>query len=89
MVFTPLHDRNPLKIIPFQRVTLGIIALCCIVFMGQRLLPIETVDLTRNLGLVPAAFLHNAQISPQGSLIPTKLTVLTAAFLHGGWLHRN
>jgi hypothetical protein len=39
MVFTPLHDRNPLRIIPYQRVTLSIIALCCMLFLVSACFP--------------------------------------------------
>ena len=88
MVFMPLHDRNPLKIIPFQHVTLGIVALCCVLFLAERLLPIaEAGGLIHGLGLVPAAFLDQGQLPPRNALVPPELTLLTAAFVHGGWLH--
>ena len=88
MAFIPLHDQNPLKIIPFQRVTLGIIVLCCTIFVIQRMLPIaEAGSLLHNLGLVPASFLKRTPLPTQAPLIPVELTILTAAFLHGGWVH--
>ena len=88
MVFTPLHDRNPLRIIPFQRVTLSIIAICCAVFLAQHLLPsAEAGSLIHGLGLVPATLLGGTPVHPGGPLVPAELTVLTAAFVHGGWLH--
>jgi membrane associated rhomboid family serine protease len=88
MVFTPLHDQNPLKIIPFQRVTLSIIALCCTAFLAQRLLPIaEAGSLFHGLGLVPAVLLDGTQVPLGSPLVPAELTILTAAFVHGGWLH--
>jgi membrane associated rhomboid family serine protease len=88
MVFTPLHDRNPLRIIPFQRVTLSIIAVCCAVFLAQHLLPsAEAGSLIHGLGLVPATLLGGTPVPPGNPLVPAELTVLTAAFVHGGWLH--
>jgi len=87
-MFTPLHDRNPLRIIPFQRVTLGIVALCCVVFAVQRLLPeAEAGTLIHGLGLVPARLLGGSQAPAGQPLLPAELTILTAAFVHGGWLH--
>lgn len=88
MIFAPLHDRNPLEIIPFQRVTVSIIVLCCALFLIQRALPgARAEELIHSLGLVPAAFLNASPASPAGLAIPAELTILTAAFLHGGWLH--
>jgi len=43
--------------------------------------------LTRNFGLVPAVFLNKTQTPPDSMGVPAELTILTAAFLHGGWIH--
>jgi membrane associated rhomboid family serine protease len=88
MVFTPLYDRNPLRIIPFQGVTLSVIALCCTLFFLQRLFPVaEAGSLIHGLGLVPARLLGGGQASCEHPLVPAELTILTAAFVHGSWLH--
>jgi membrane associated rhomboid family serine protease len=88
MIFTPLHDRNPLRIIPFQRVTLSIIALCCSLFLAQRLLPVpEAQSLIHGLGLVPATVFGGSQIPAEQPRVPAELTLLTAAFVHSSWVH--
>ena len=38
-MFLPLKDTNPLKVIPFQVVTAGLIAACVITFVWQMSLP--------------------------------------------------
>ena len=87
MVFTPLHDRNPLRIIPFQRVTLSIIAVCCAIFLAQHLLPsAEEGSLIQGLGLIPATLLGGTPVPPGSPLVPAELTVLSGAFVLGGWL---
>ena len=83
-----MHDRNPLRIIPFQRVTLSTIAVCCAIFLAQHLLPsAEAGSLIHGLGLVPATLLGGTPVPPGSPLVPAEFTVLTAAFVHGGWLH--
>ena len=37
-MFLPLHDQNPLRVIPFQLVTFSIIVLCVVVFLFQQVL---------------------------------------------------
>jgi membrane associated rhomboid family serine protease len=88
MMFTPLHDRNPLRIIPIQHVTLSIIALCCSLFLAPRLFPVaEAESLIDGLGLVPAMLFGGSQIPAAQPRVPAELTLLTAAFVHGSWLH--
>jgi len=51
----PLHDANPLKIIPFQVVTVSIIALCAAAFLWQiAQSQTETGPLIYGLGMIPA-----------------------------------
>ena len=86
IVFIPLHDQNPLKIIPFQRVTLGIILVCTAVFLLQWSLgPTEASSLIKSFALVPAVLLGPEDATT--ALIPTRLTLVTAAFRHGSWPH--
>ncbi|UCH74844.1 MAG: rhomboid family intramembrane serine protease [Rhodospirillales bacterium] len=87
-MFLPLKDSNPLKVIPYQLVTLTIIVLCGGTFVWQLLLPdpaAETVALS--FGAIPAVLFDHAQLPPELALIPAEATVLTSMFLHAGWLH--
>ena len=87
-MFIPLHDSNPLRVIPFQAVTVGIIAGCVGVFLWQQTLPAERVDdILLAYGAVPAAVLHNAPAPVEHARIPSELTLLSSMFLHGGWMH--
>jgi membrane associated rhomboid family serine protease len=87
-MFLPLHDRNPLRIIPFQRVTVGLIVVCVVVFLWQQSLPgAENRTVMVSFGLVPAVLLGATGLPPDTPLVPAPLTVLTAMFLHGGWMH--
>ncbi len=87
-MFLPLHDRNSLRIIPFQRVTLGFILLCIAVFAWQQWLPTtRSVALMQTLGLVPVVLMGGAPSGVETTWIPAELTLLTSLFLHGGWLH--
>jgi membrane associated rhomboid family serine protease len=73
----PLYDDQPTKRFPF--VTIFLIALNVLVFVGWQL----KVGLDRSVvlgGLVPSSLLH-AQ-APEHSL-----RILSAMFMHGGWLH--
>ena len=87
-MFLPLHDRNPLRIIPFQAVTVGIIAICAVVFVWQLTLTSETLaHIHLAYGAVPAAVLNNAALPVEHARIPAELTLVSSIFLHGGWLH--
>ncbi|MGF1528402.1 MAG: rhomboid family intramembrane serine protease [Candidatus Competibacterales bacterium] len=84
----PLHDRNPLKIIPYQAVTLGLIALNAAIFLWQLTLS-ETALLETLLGfgLVPAALFGAADGSQFDGGPPAWLTLVSYMFFHGGLLH--
>ena len=74
----PLKDDNPLKVIPFQYVTVGIIVVCAAVFLLQ--LGAEGA-IVAGFGLVPGAlFGSEAAVAPAVNLV-------TSIFLHGGWMH--
>ncbi len=84
-MFLPLKDDNPLKIIPYQYATIGIIGLCALTFLWQ--LSLTSADAERAIGglaVVPAALLGGRT---DLSLVPPTATLVTSLFLHGGWLH--
>ncbi len=87
-MFIPLHDRNPLRIIPFQAVTLVIMALCIGVFLLQQILPQERADaMVLSFGMLPAVLFDTRVLTPGLDLLPAELTLLTSMFLHGSWMH--
>lgn len=87
-MFLPLHDQNPLRVIPFQMVTFGLILLCVVVFLYQQFLPEEQkLALSVSFGMMPAVLFDYRELAPELQLIPAELTLLSSIFLHGGWLH--
>ena len=87
-MFLPLHDANPLKIIPFQFVTVTIIALCVGAFLwqvsqGQT----DAGELVYGLGMIPVVLLGDRTLEPALVMVPAELTLITSIFLHSGWLH--
>ncbi len=84
MPFIPLHDKNPRILIARPYVTWGLIALCAAVFVVQ----LSAGDgLIYALGLIPATLMGDAQLSPNLYMVPPAVTLVSYAFLHGGWLH--
>ena len=78
----PLKDDNPLEIIPFQYVTVGIILACVVVFLLQ--LASEGA-ITADFGMVPAALLGGETAS--GAPVASAFSLITSIFMHGGWMH--
>lgn len=83
-LFFPVHDRNTLRIIPFQRVTAAL-ALSCVA--------VTALDFAHALQGAATPGLHLAFI-PAGLVgggdapgLPSSLTLLTHMFVHGGWAH--
>lgn len=83
----PLRDDLPHRRFPL--VTVGLIVLCGLVFLVQQGQdPLAHWRTLLSYGVVPAAVLgKTAGLSDAFRPIPTSLTLLTAPFLHGGWLH--
>ncbi len=82
----PLRDDNPTRLWPF--VTLALIALNAAVFLWQLSLgPRAQEAVVAGLGVVPAALLGGHDLVPGAYLLPPTLTVVSAMFLHGGWMH--
>ena len=82
----PLHDDNPTTIRPL--VTIGIIAVCVLVFLWQASLPAGADQrAVYAFGLVPAVLFGERALPPDVAIVSAELSVLTSMFLHGGWLH--
>lgn len=87
-MFIPLHDQNPLRIIPLQISTLVFIVMCVGVFLWQLSLSDAALGLAHvSYGLTPAVFLGHSEYQLDQSLPPAAMTPMTSLFLHGGWMH--
>jgi len=81
----PYKDLVPSRRFPFMTVLL--IAINVLVFLYQVVLPEPVATrFVYQYAVIPLEFRlgHNAEISPG---IPPFLSIFTAMFLHGGWLH--
>lgn len=84
----PVYDRNPLRIIPFQYMTVGLIAVTILVFSWQVVLsPAQAERAVLVYGLIPTVLFGADHIDPSLAPIPPQLSVLTSVFLHGDWWH--
>ena len=87
-MFLPLHDQNPLRVIPFQLVTFSIIVLCVVVFLYQQILQGEQEQaFLLSYGMLPAVLFDQRALAPELALLPAELTLLSSMFLHVGWMH--
>jgi membrane associated rhomboid family serine protease len=87
-MFLPLHDKNPLRVIPFQLVTFSIIVLCVVVFLYQQILQGEQEQaFLLSYGMLPAVLFDQRALTPELAVLPAELTLLSSMFLHVGWMH--
>ena len=88
MVFLPLKDDNPLRIISFQYGTLMLFAINLYVFIWQdSLVETELVRVAMAAGLVPSLILNGASLPVDFHALPTGITLVSYMFLHGDWWH--
>ncbi len=88
-MLVPLQDNNPLVAIRFQVVTVAIISLNVGIFLMTYVAGGEQVQVAAafGYGLVPGELFAFHQ-DPAGSAGTREgLTLVTYAFLHGGWMH--
>ncbi len=85
-MFFPIGDDNPTVRPPV--LTIGIIAVCVLVFFYQLSLPSDIGDLfVQAYGVTPAALLGVRPLPAYIERIDPLLTVLTSMFLHGSIMH--
>ena len=88
MPFLPIADDNPLKLIPFQAVTVGIIALNGLIYLWQSTLGEEALwQLWLGYGMIPAVADGQLAMPEPFYRIPAWGTFVTSLFLHSGFWH--
>lgn len=87
-MFIPLHDRNSLRHIKRQYVTITIIAINVTIWLLSLLSAEQTLQAAAaGLGYIPAIFFNNATLEPALVLVPQDFTYVTYAFLHIDGMH--
>ncbi|AOG11924.1 rhomboid family intramembrane serine protease [Agrobacterium sp. RAC06] len=87
-MFIPLHDRNALKHIRKQYVTLGLILANVVTHALATLAPEALYEIgVYGMGFIPAVAFDIAELDPRLVLVPEGATYVTYSFLHGSWLH--
>jgi membrane associated rhomboid family serine protease len=89
MIFVPLHDSTPLKVIRFQAVTVVIIAINIVAFLTTGAFTSEqALAITASgFGMVPGELLGLLPPIIGYDPIPEPLTLVTYQFLHASWWH--
>jgi membrane associated rhomboid family serine protease len=89
-MFIPLHDRNTLKHIKLQVVTIGLILANVLVFFLTGPLFVEAATVNADLlsfGYIPALVFADASLAPGLAVVPQPATFITYAFLHADLYH--
>lgn len=81
----PLKDENPSSTIPIVNIIL-IVTNCFFFIYLNYFVPGATRSIIFQLGFIPYELSHLVDIDPK-NLVPVPLTIFTAMFMHGGWLH--
>jgi len=84
----PIYDRNPLRIIPFQFMTISLVLVSTLIFLWEASLPPHVLE--RSLlayGLIPAVLVGADHLDPQLAPMSAPATLVTSLFLHGDWMH--
>ena len=88
MVLLPLYDRNPTHRIPYQYVTAALIVACVAVYLVQTSLSVRGAnEMILGLAVIPRVLTGGIRLAPELVLVPAWLTLVTSAFLHGGFFH--
>ena len=88
-MFIPLHDHNRLEHVPFPYVNLTIIALNVVIFfLFQGAGETDAVGASSlSFGLIPVVLFDIRDLAPHLQVLPDWMSLVTYAFLHGGFMH--
>jgi len=88
-MFIPLHDRNGLKHIKLQYVTIGLIITNVVVWILTGVLVPESYAVASvfSFGFIPAITFGGASLDPSLLALPDNATLVTYAFLHADVMH--
>jgi len=81
----PLKDENPSSTIPFVNIFLIITNISLFIYLNY-FISEGRHPIFLQLGFIPYELSHFVDIAPK-NLVPVPLTIFTAMFIHGGWLH--
>jgi membrane associated rhomboid family serine protease len=88
MPFIPIKDENPHLWIRAPYVTIGLIAACVLIYLWESVVGAEITSRTLfGLGFIPATLLEDAHRAPDFTLVAPAVTLVTALFLHDGFMH--
>ncbi len=88
-MFIPFHDKNPLEKISFQRVTVSLIIINVLIFIGLQsgfFLSLGKQALFA-FALIPVELVGTSTASAIPQVWPDELSLLTYMFFHGSWMH--
>ena len=88
-MFIPLRDENSLKSIPFEYVTVSLIAINVVIYMIEvgALMGGLDVNALMSMGLTPKTLLGGSPFSVSPNALAHNSTLLTYMFLHASPLH--
>lgn len=88
-MFLPLHDHNKLKYIPYHYATLAIIVFTVAIFIvfQSGFILTENATFVYGMGVIPAVVSDIRTLPQDVVLVPVEASLITYAFLHGGWFH--
>ena len=81
----PLKDENPSNTVPVINILLIVTNISVFIYMNY-FAPLSTRSIIFKLGFIPYELSHFVDVNPK-NLVPIPLTIFTAMFMHGGWLH--
>jgi membrane associated rhomboid family serine protease len=84
----PVYDRNPLRIIPFQFMTISLIVVSVLILLWEVQQPQRMLE--RSLlvyGMIPSVLVGPDRLDPALAPMYPPVTLITSIFLHGGWWH--
>lgn len=85
-MFTPLHDRNPLEVITFQRVTVSLMLINVVIFLLQWSAGDSAFnDSVWYWGLKTGSIVDGLAVNEPSDA--GAFTLISHMFVHGGWMH--